>query len=203
MDLAYKQYLITNYQQCRPTMIEYPISSGIYLYLGKDLSFYKGITRGGIHFFLLGDAYCTEDYPQKVEDSLDCAVGDDIFAISRNWTGRWVLILGEDLITDASGLMSAFYHEDEKGWLVSSSIALLSDLLGGDEGKEVSTSGLTWKLLPFTIHDQVRSLFCTQKMTLTNRLRIVFYNRFAEWEDLTYEQRVSTITSSLVNKIGW
>ncbi len=198
MELAYKQYLITNQRIEANGMVVIPLKEGIRLYVGKDLAVHRGVTEGGVQYFILGEAYCTDSFPRQAKEDLEGATISNAIAISKHWTGRWALILGDELITDASGLMSAFYHSDENGWMVSSSIALLTDILGLDNDKRVSSSGLTWSLLPLTIHDEIRLLYCTQVLLLRKNLSFRFANRFAEWKNLTYNERLTTITSSLI-----
>lgn len=198
METTYKQYLITNHEICIIGTKVFSLSEEICLFVGEELGVKNGFTKGGTPYWLLGEAYCTDRFPCDVLEDLNNDIEGVVHSITNHWTGRWVLILGKELITDACGLMSVFYHVDESGWMVSSSLALLSEQLGLSENKRVSNSGLTWNLLPSTIHSQVRLLFCTQKITLKQRLEIGFYNRFTEWKDLTHEQRVSTIISNLV-----
>ncbi len=198
MELSYKQYLLTNQALSLSDMKELPIEGGVRLYIGKDLPIRCGMTAAGTSYVLLGEAYCTDRFPREATEDLDAATDDAAFTITKFWTGRWALILGKELITDASGLMSVFYHEAENGWILSSSIALLSYQLGMNEDKRVALTGLTWSILPSTIRKAVKLLFCTQSVTLNSTLKIHFHNRFSEWRDISYEKRVKTITLSLV-----
>ena len=197
LDITYKQYLIGNPKCAVQGMKEFPVSEEVRIYAGEGLRVVKGVTKGGVPYWLLGEAYCANVYPREAVEDLNSDTNGDIFVITRYWTGRWVLIFGNELITDACGLMSAFYHKGNEGWVISSSLALMSKQHGQTITKKVAISGLTWQLLPASIIDSVKTLFCTQRMTLNQELEITFFNRFEEWKGLTSEQRVSTITNSL------
>ena len=201
MDLSYKQYVITSHELRIQGMEEVPVAGGYYIYVGKDLQAVTGKTAVGDYYCLLGDAFCSDTHLRTPLEDLMSLKERDIYTVSRHWTGRWVLIIGNELITDACGLMSAFYSDGEDNWLISSSIALLSSIIGINDIHKVYSTGLTWHLLPGTIHNQIKLLFCTQKILLNTKLEFEFHNRFAEWQHMPYEGRVSTITNCLVTGI--
>lgn len=110
-------------------------------------------------------------YPKQVAEDIRNFEGDSLLDLSKNWTGRWLLIRGNELITDATGLMSAFYWTRGNEWIISSSLALLAEVLGYPIKDSVQTSGLDWHLLPRTIMPNVNALFCTQQLRLPINLR--------------------------------
>ena len=206
MELSHKQYLISNRRQCLRGMDESPLDGGLWLYAGAGLQVKKGKTAAGLPYVLIGEAYCTDVFPKRAWDDLDTAQDGDIFEISKYWTGRWVLMLGGEMITDACGLMSAFFHSDGRTgqWLVSSSLALASVLAGSSassSGCKVASSGLNWQLLPLTLSDKVRLMFCTEKLVLGEEPSFSFHNRFGEWKDKDFDSRVRTVTCSLVTAL--
>lgn len=197
VQLTYKQYLVSNKRIAPRGMVEFSLTGGYYLYTGDDLKVREGKTHNGERYILLGEAFCTDQYPKEVIEDLESSNYQDGISASRYWTGRWVLIIGSELITDASGLMSAFYHEKDDSCMVSSSLALLSYQLGLSCDKKVSTTGLTWCMLPSTIQDSIKLMFCTQKMCLGPTLLREFCNRYNVEKELSFDERVHTITQCL------
>lgn len=197
IDLTHKQYLISNRRIAPQGMVEFVFGEGCYLYAGFDLRVRKGITKRGKQYIVLGEAFCTDKYPKEVVEDLESPDFQDSISATRYWTGRWALIVDSILITDASGLMSAFYQNDGADWMVSSSLALISNQLGLNCDKTVSKIGLTWCLLPYTIQNSVKLLFCTQKMHIDSSLSTEFCNRYEEEKDLSFEERVNKITQCL------
>lgn len=201
IDLTHKQYLISNRRIAPQGMVEFVFGEGCYLYAGFDLRVRKGITKRGKQYIVLGEAFCTDKYPKEVVEDLESPDFQDSISATRYWTGRWALIVDSILITDASGLMSAFYQNDGADWMVSSSLALISNQLGLNCDKTVSKIGLTWCLLPYTIQNSVKLLFCTQKMHIDSSLSTEFCNRYEEEKDLSFEERVDKITNSLTTAL--
>lgn len=201
IELTHKQYLISNRRIAPQGMVEFVLGEGRYLYAGSDLRVRKGITKRGKQYVLLGEAFCTDKYPKEVVEDLESPNFQDSILATRYWTGRWVLIVDSILITDASGLMSAFYQNDDTAWMVSSSFALISNQLGLSCDKKVAKTGLTWRLLPSTLQDKIKLLFCTQKMRLGSSLSTEFCNRFEGGKALSFEERVNRITQCLTNGI--
>lgn len=197
VELTHKQYLISNRRIAPHGMVEFVLGEGRYLYAGSDLRVRKGETKRGESYVLLGEAYCTDRYPKEVVEDLESSDFQDSISATRYWTGRWMLIVDNILITDASGLMSAFYQNDGTDWMVSSSLALISNQLGLSCDKKVSKTGLTWCLLPYTLQNSVKLLFCTQKMHMGSSLSTEFFNRYEEEKALSFEERVHKITQCL------
>ena len=197
VELTHKQYLISNRRIAPQGMEEFVLAAERYLYVGSGLRVRKGETKRGESYVLLGEAYCTDRYPKEVVEDLESPDFQDCISATRYWTGRWVLIVDSILITDACGLMSAFYQNDGTDWMVSSSLALISNQLGLRCDKKVSKTGLTWCLLPYTLQDSVKLLFCTQKMHLGSSLSTEFCNRYEDEKDLSFEERIDKITQCL------
>lgn len=197
IELSHKQYLISNRRIVPQGMVEFDLGEGRYLYAGSNLRVRKGVTKRGNQYVLLGEAFCTDKYPKEVVEDLESPVFQESISATRYWTGRWVLIVDSMLITDASGLMSAFYQNDGTDWMVSSSLALISKQLGLNCDKKVPKTGLTWCLLPYTLQNSVKLLFCTQKMHIGSSLSTEFCNRYEDEKNLSFEERVNKITQCL------
>ncbi len=201
MDISHKQYLLSSTRRTITGMSELGVCEGKYLYIGEQLPVKSGRTASGKAFILIGDAYCCDQYPREAIEDLNTVTGEALDAITRYWTGRWMLILDNELITDACGLMSAFYYRNGDEWMISSSLALICRQAGIEVNKTVAKNGLTWQLLPSTISPDVRLLLCTQKMTIGDTLEMRYVDRFSLWKGLSYEGRITAITGSLTSAL--
>ena len=182
-------------------MIEYPINCA-YLYVDKLLQCQKAISADGKDIYLLGHAYCMDKKDKTPVDDIGKTLFNELENVSHNWTGRWLLIGNRQLITDASCLMSVFYHSDEHGWYVSSSLALISRLSGSPIGSSVNPTGLTWQLLPKTLLDEVNALFCTEKLEWDeSKIYIKPIKKFKDCNSLSTQEKVVAISSMLQNAL--
>ena len=159
-----KQYVISTRKLSLEGVTEYRLF-GRYIYVGDGLKITACESADGQPLLLLGHAYCMDQVDKRVEDDMWAFTGDDLCELTRYWTGRWVLVTQTQLITDAAGLMSVFYHTEENGYVISSSLALMADALGLPVERSVPTTGLTWQLLPRTLVPAVKALLCTQQIT--------------------------------------
>ena len=182
-------------------MSELSVYGGVYLYVSEDLPIKTGRTANDKPYILIGEAYCCNVFPFEASDDLNVSVSEELAALTSHWTGRWVLVLGNELITDSCGLMSAFYFQNGKRWMVSSSLALIYQAAELNSEKTVAPQGLTWQMLPLTIQPSVRLLFCTQKIVIGNPLETQYIDRFSAWKDIAFEERVDKITNSLTTAL--
>lgn len=175
--------------------------NGCYLYYDKELPVLCGIDAKKREYLLLGHAYCTDRFPKEPIDDLRNFKGESLASLSKNWTGRWVLIIKDKLITDSTGLMSTFYWYCGEKWIVSSSLALMSSLLNQPVTNSVSTIGLDWHLLPKTIMPNVYQLFCTQYIDLSDGLKLHFIERFTDKRALSSEEKIKGVANRLVTAL--
>lgn len=168
-----------------------------YLYIDKELPLLQKNDKKGRTFIILGNAFCTDIYPKQISDDIQDFDGESILNLTQNWTGRWLLIQDNNLITDATGLMSAFYWANGGEWLISSSLSLISYVLDIPIERHINNNGLDWHLLPDTIIPSVRALFCTQMLKLGKILEVKAVSRFSDKSALTTEARVQEVTKRL------
>lgn len=170
-----------------------------YLYVGEDLAVEDVVTVDNKRVILLGNPYCMDKVGKRASDDIEKSCLSDIIDKTRNWTGRWILITDDFIVTDACGLMSAFYYNDNGEYLVSSSLALLADVLEIKIKRKVRSVGLTWQLLPETLVDGVKALFCTQILTLNNKKALPeYFDRFVDKSSLSTEQKICAIADMLM-----
>lgn len=174
---------------------------GSYLYYDKDLPIQYGTDAKKREYLLLGQAYCTDRFPKEPIDDIKNFDGESLASLSKNWTGRWVLIVKDKLITDSTGLMGAFYWCCDEQWIISSSLSIISLLLARPITDSVQTGGLDWHLLPGTIMPSVNQLFCTQYITFSTRLKVHFIERFTNQGALSTEEKVKGVISRLITSL--
>lgn len=194
--LSQKQYLYSSRKLDIAEMNCIQLMVG-YLYVHSDLPFLQAKDKKNREYTVLGNAFCMDEYPKQILDDIHSFEDDSLVKMTRNWTGRWVMIRDHELITDATGLMSAFYWTNKTDWMVSSSIALLARELKLSNKRRVRNQGLDWQLLPDTLLPNVNRLFCTQVLRVSDSLEVHFIERFSDKHMLTSEQRVKEVTKRL------
>lgn len=162
-----KQYILCGKKLVLPEMREHKIGE-IYLYAHVNLNMVQCETADCKKVILLGSAFCTDKAGKSVCDDISAFSGDDIESVTEYWTGRWTLITENEIITDACGLMGAFYGEKEGNVFISSSPALIAEVMEYETESKVKADGINWQILPYSIVQGVRSLLCTQKIVFEN-----------------------------------
>lgn len=201
MNIQKKQYVLSSHPLILEGMIEYPINCA-YLYVDKLLQCQKATSADGKDIYLLGHAYCMDKKDKTPVDDIGKTLFNEIENVSHNWTGRWLLIGNRQLITDASCLMSVFYHSDDNGWYISSSLVLISRLSGSPVGGRVNSTGLTWQLLPKTMVDGVNTLFCTEKIEWDDtKIHVKPIGKFKVCNELSTLQKSIAISAMLQNAL--
>lgn len=165
-ELQKKQYVLSANPLDLPGMVLHKVA-GVYLYADPQLNFLKTTSYTKKTVWVLGNAYCMDDAPKSVCDDIAAWDGKDLSRLTRFWTGRWVLICDDTLITDACGLMAAFHTVTQDGWLISSSLAMLAKLCGVEQEEVCEQTGLNWQLLPGSLVAGVNKLCSTQKLVLS------------------------------------
>lgn len=201
MSIFNKQYLLTSCNLDIQGMQEIQVLRNRHLYVGKDLKV-KTIAQDGNESVVLGNVFSGEIMGKSIEDDLK-GKQESLREAAWHWTGRWLLFDDGELITDACGLMAAFYYQDEKGWYISSSLAVLQKVLELKRIGKVNQTGLTWAIIPNTIVEGVRKLLPTQKIIFKgNTIDIFFDNWIKDQRALETEQKCEKITTSLCNAIA-
>ena len=160
-DISKKQYLISSTPLVLDGMKERRLGQ-VYLYTGEKLNITECRTADSKVALIIGNAFCTDAQDKRVERDVEKCEEKDILGATRYWTGRWALITENLISVDATGLMSAFYLTEDGGWLISSSLALISRVTGKDTVGNVRRVGLTWQMLPYTIIPGVKGISCFQ-----------------------------------------
>ncbi len=198
-DITKKQYILSSCKLQTEGMQEYKIAE-MYLYIDARLNINKYETVDGKQVILLGNAFCTDANEKSVTDDIQSYSGDNIQSVTSFWTGRWVLVTENELITDALGLMSAFYGEKDGNWYISSSLALMAKVMDASVDGTVKSRGVTWQILPDTIVNDVKKLLCTQKITFEdNQIQIIQNNWIKDYREKSTEEKCHAVAEILVN----
>ena len=189
MSPFYKQYLLSSVQLTIPEMREIQLEDGKWLYVGEDLK-----VRSDEGRYTLGLAFSGTDIQEN---------GTTLRELSWHWTGKWLLFDDNELITDACGLMAAFYHENEKGWYVSSSLAVMQSVLKLERIGKINKTRLTWAIIPDTIVEGVKKLLPTQKIRFNGeKLEILFDNWIKDYRALSLDEKCDKVINSLTHAIS-
>ncbi|MBQ6689072.1 MAG: hypothetical protein IJN02_07520 [Bacteroidales bacterium] len=192
-----KQYFISSVRHSLSDMREIIFRDNLYVYIGDSLTCREEQDKNGKDYLILGDAYCSGEYC-SVEDAVRDFCGSEINDLVYRWTGRWIIIAEDEIQIDACGLMQAFYGADNDGWFISSSLAVISKITKLHISGEVDNYGVNWQLLPLTLIDNVKSLFCTQRIKYAGLKMEVVPNLWVkDLTRLTTDEKVEILTGNL------
>ncbi len=198
-DIFKKQYVFSSRKLSLPNMRE-NIISGCYIYSNQELNLKEYVTSTKKRVFLLGCAFCTDVAGKGVERDIASFDAHDVVSLTKFWTGRWTLITEDELITDASGLMSAFYgYWDNGDWMISSSPAVIAEIMQKNVLRKAKASGLSWYILPGSIVSDVKTLVCTQKLMFSARgLKICPKKWICDRKAMSTEEKCKAVADMLV-----
>ena len=201
VNITQKQYVISAVKRDISNMKEVHLPNDIYLYIGKHLNVQYINNAKGELMILLGNAFITNTKNKDISEDIISYFDNDLNELVKSWTGRWLLITQNEIQIDACGLMGAFYTLGTE-WCISSSLALMSQITGTKANETVSTNGLEWQLLPYTLLPNVFALFCTQKFLLKGKELSVSFNKWiTDYSFLTTNEKVERINYILHNAI--
>lgn len=197
-DIYKKQYLLSSKMLHLPDMQMYPLENA-YLYVHPQLSCFQGVCGNGKTVTVLGNAYCMDRENKTVAEDVTRWDGADPVQLTRYWTGRYVVIADDRLITDACALMSAFYKVEQSGWMVSSSLAVIAAQYGLSAEEPCTQIGLQWQILPKTRVRGIDKLLCTQSLTFSKETIVI--RPYVWMEDLssaTTNEKVAKLSRLLI-----
>lgn len=200
-DITVKQYMLSSRRHPMPSMRELTVSCG-FLYVHPSLPCECITAANGEPLYLLGHAFCMDEVGNTPAADIATWDGEDLITLTQYWTGRWALLYRDRLITDACGLMAAFYHNDIDGWFVSSSLAVLCRETHTAPSHPVSSTGLNWRLLPRTRADGIALPLCTQRLVLTDTVSVEPHLWMADHRTLATEQQCELLGKYLVNGVS-
>lgn len=157
------QFILSKEKYSRPDFECLRLRDGYYLSFHKKLRVY---THCQYPVLLLGIAWQAgkdrQDPVCELEMLAEKWKGQiperEILAMEETWCGRYVLIVGENVYLDATGLLGVFYG----GGAVSSSLRLLAEYMRLPERLFEPSGDINWLPGPFTQYDSIRRLLPSQ-----------------------------------------
>ncbi len=199
-DISKKQYIWSAKKLKKPEFMQEYVVAGGYLYVHDELGIGTYTDCNGNCVYLLGNAFCMDEAGKTPSNDIASWDGKSTKELTKFWTGRWVLFTQGELVTDACGMMSAFYINHREHRYISSSLALLCNCANIKIHRTVKKEGLTWQVLPYTLADGVYGLISTQKIIFKeDGFDIVFDNWVDIDTDMSTEEKCSKISGYLVN----
>lgn len=134
----------------------------------RNLPLTKSFTKNGKIYALIGNAiqtdYSREDPIQEIENCTD-----NPEKVYDSWSGRWILVYDNQIHLDFSALLGCYYTNIKGDLWISSSVALLSELMGrnNQDSNGLSKTRMNWFPLPNTKNPNVMSLLPSQVLTIT------------------------------------
>ena len=133
----------------------------------------------GQRWALLGHVFQTSATPLNDPlASIARSASSEVPTLVRNWSGRWLLLSGSAVITDAASLLGVYILESDKSVFVSGSLALLSQLAPSSirDTRVLGWYGLNWFPGPLSKLSGVRRLLPDQIYNPATR-QVSFFDR--------------------------
>lgn len=169
-----KQFIITKRKFINDSFNTVSWNNGYYLYFHKELNVFK--TEDSL---LIGHAFQSErhrDIPEKELVNMELPI-----ETYNTWNGRWVLLYKNEIHPDACAQIAIFYGEINNELVISSSLALISEVYK-DEFSINEHMPLEYNLLlswipgPFTVIDGINRLLPTQYLKMGEGFEVWFRN---------------------------
>ena len=87
-----KQYVLSSSKLEMNDMSCFDFCGG-YLYVDAELRLQQERDKKARNYLLVDNAFCTDVYPKQVAEDIRNFEGDSLLDLSKNWTGRWLLIV--------------------------------------------------------------------------------------------------------------
>jgi hypothetical protein len=137
------------------------------------------VDASGKQWALLGHAFqVAAASPRDPAASIACSNSSDVPSLVRTWAGRWLLLSCSTVITDAASLLGIYIVENDKGVIVSGSLALLSQLVSSSvrDPRVLGWYGLNWFPGPLSKLSGIRKLLPDQIYNPATR-HVSFFDR--------------------------
>ncbi len=195
-NIAKRQYVLSSRPLKLEDMQEHRLT-GKYLYTHRELNMGLWQTADSKDVIFLGNAFCMDTRNKTPEADVRNTAEAALLHATQYWTGRWTLITEKELFTDAAGLMSAFYAEENDGWIVTSSLALLAKITGKPTRGVVKESGLSWQVLPGCMLEGGKTLLCTQRLVFEPELNVSSKDWMEDRSAMPTEEKCRTVAELL------
>jgi hypothetical protein len=177
------------------------ITEGVHLSYHQALPVAETRDRDGRVWYLLGIAMQTDPARAAPSEEIATVRSGEVDALPFTWSGRWALVGGGALRTDAA-LFGCFYARDSRDGklLMSSSAALLHDLLGeGDPSPPLRYRvGMEWYPPPASRFAGINCLLPSQALAYGDEGQPLRHRPLVEHRvKATYDETLAHIETSL------
>jgi hypothetical protein len=179
-----------------------PIGEGLHLSYQEALPVASLRDRDGRAWYLLGIAAQTDPARGAPPEEIATVGSAEVGELPFTWSGRWVLLGDGVLRTDAGGLFGCFYarHPSDGKLLVSSSAAVLHDLVGGGDASPPLRyrTGMEWYPPPASRFAGIRRLLPSQTIAYSDEHDPVRYRPLVSHGlEAGYDETLAHIETSL------
>ncbi len=194
-----KQFVIMEQPFDDPDFTHIQLTNGLTLSVHKQLHYES---FGNCH--LLGTAIQTDKTKKLPIEELagHCNV-ENLMDIYKSWSGAWCLIANDEIHLDASSQLPVFYTTCKEKTLISSSLAVLSELTGykkviDDRLSIKHERGMDWYPIPLTQLENARQLLPSQILRFDRqKLSVIFRDIFKYKDSLSLSR--DEILDNIVN----
>lgn len=182
-----RQFIITNKVFKREDFISIIIKEDLYLSYQKNLNITITETSIG-KAILLGIAFPI--FQEKKLENIKSL--EDVKNWLANMSGRFVLIINENIFMDFSGSLGIYYGKQEKNIIISSSLALIKEMYVDIEDEKyvpLEKSKLGYFPVPLTPLKGIKKLICSEVLSFNKQdYKIEFKNYRQDFSYLNEEE---------------
>mgnify|MGYP003666460558 FL=1 len=160
-----RQFLICNKEFSHTNFNHVTLLSGFSLYYHTDLDVAFSNCKVNV---LIGSAF--KSTQGTISNDLNTINTDNIADITSDWSGRWLIIIGNSLHIDPGGMLGCYYGLQAGEPVLSSSLALLNEIFSFEKNNDYKDikhgNAMNWFPPPLTIFNGVKKLLVGQAINI-------------------------------------
>jgi hypothetical protein len=161
-----RQFLICKSEFVHSSFLCIKLAFKYSLYFHRDLEVISSSCKKNI---LIGLAFKSID--GSIKNDLDHINFDNFADYTSDWSGRWILIIGNRLCLDPSGMLGCYYTKHDESFAISSSLALLNELFNFKEVDDYKNiqhgKAMNWFPPPLTRYVEIKKLLIGEALNIT------------------------------------
>ena len=170
--------------------LTHTLVNGLILSYSNELqvSFIKD--KKGNDFVLIGYAVQSLEKEPAPEEALKNLAGtENLVDVYKSWSGRWLLLVNDEVHLDATAMLGLFYKKGDDGVEAASTAGFIAGSFVPDTYKLVKNVGADYYPPPHSGFAGVSKLLPTQILNLTTG-EITFRNLHVAIPQLTYDETI-------------
>jgi len=165
-----------------------PLQNGLMLSYSNELQIRFLNDKSSNQYVLMGYAVQSLAGAPSAEEALkNLTTTDNLHEVYKSWSGRWLLLVNNEVHLDATAMLGLFYKVGENGVEAASTAGFLASSFVPDTFKLVKNVGADYYPPPHSGFSGVNKLLPTQKLNLETG-EITFRNLNVNIPTLTYDQ---------------